>query len=236
MDLTNLTDQEIKALLMQYDSEMRKLSFQMQIIQGTIQKLHEKLGGISMPVVSPIIQQTVSNQTISSATETPKEEEIAKIEKEPIAKTLTENKQPILEIREKKKPGPKPKIKPETSLEEVTEPKKRGRKPKLKTEPDREKRIYTKDNPWPDFVLGQLNKYNHVLNSAQIYDYAEEENEVKKYGLQRSVMRDMVSRALHQLANNKKVIAKIPLEAGKGYNYALMEWLDGTELREEFIP
>jgi len=228
MDLTNLTDQEIKALLMQYDSETRKLSFQMQIIQGTIQKLHERLGGISMPIVSSFVQQTFNDQAISKA---PKEE-------------LTEKKQPILETREKKKPGPKPKIKPEIKPEIVVdsvekpynEPKKRGRRPNPKTAPEREKRVYTKDNPWPDFVLEQLNKYNHVLSSAQIYDYAEEENDVKKYYLQRSVMRDMVSRALHQLANNKKIIAKIPLEAGKGYNYALMSWLDGTELREEFIP
>ena len=43
MDYSALNDQEIKALLMQYDSEMRKLSFQMQVIQTTIQKLHESL-------------------------------------------------------------------------------------------------------------------------------------------------------------------------------------------------
>ena len=62
MDYSSLNDQEIKALLMQYDSEMRKLSFQMQIIQSTIQKLHESLNVTNTEIQTQISIETPKNE------------------------------------------------------------------------------------------------------------------------------------------------------------------------------
>ena len=51
-----------------------------------------------------------------------------------------------------------------------------------------------------------------------------EENEVKEYGLDKKEVRSLISRALHKLANIEKSIVKLPLDGGKGYNYALNDW------------
>ena len=262
MDFSSLNDQEIKALLMQYDSEIRKLNFQMQVIQSTIQKLHESL--------SPVVSDGTHEQAlaISVATKTdPKEvfpsTNTVKVVEYPKkrapkvdlglkinqtgANTL-ENEEPkvlkkrgpkpkiveaVVEQKVPKKRGPKPKIKTE-----VKEPKKRGPKPKLKSiETDVAKRKYTKENPWPEFIVNTLAKYSHLMNSAQLYEIAEEENNIKNYGLDIKELRAMVSRAFHQLSNNKKEIVKFDIKGSKSYNYGLSTWLnEAGEVKEQFLP
>lgn len=262
MDFSSLNDQEIKALLMQYDSEMRKLNFQMQVIQSTIQKLHESL--------SPIVSEDTQEQalTLSVATKTEHNEasaNTAKVVEYPKKRTpkvdlgskINETGPNTLEIEElkvlkkrgpkpknvetsaaveqkaPKKRGPKPKIKSETK-----EPKKRGPKPKLKSiEGDIAKRKYTKENPWPEFIVKTLAKYGHLMNSAQLYEIAEEENNLQNYGLENKELRAMVSRAFHQLSNNKREIVKFDIKGSKSYNYGLSAWInEAGEVKEEFLP
>jgi hypothetical protein len=303
MDYTNLTDHEIKALLMQYDSEMRKLNFQMQLIQNTIQQLHEKLSGkpTTLPTVAVAKSEVPVSATVKAENNTKiKTETIAEVKNEIVSvpKIISgveypkkrEPKIPIVlkekpVLTEPKKRGPKPKVVAEVIIAEApvekkkrgrksnaekavkiksevvetatvekkkrgrksnaekaataltAEKKKRGRKPGVKVEAEKEKRKYTKENPWPAFVIELLKKYSHALSSAQIYEFADEENTLKNYKMGKQEIRDMISRAFHQLANNKKQLAKFNLEAGKGYNYALTEWLDKKgELKQEFIP
>lgn len=58
MNLNQLNNQEIQSLLLYYDSELRKLSYQMQNIISTIHSLHEKLE-------NKVIQSTLnSNGTL----------------------------------------------------------------------------------------------------------------------------------------------------------------------------
>lgn len=221
MDFSHLTDHEIKALLMHYDSEMRKLNFQLQSIQATIQNLHAQLSGVLPP---PVVPQVVVAPAIKESSVVPEEET-----------TTVENMD-----GQPKKRGRKRK---ETLVNEVEEtpeekiPKKRGRKKKEIS--SIEKRGYTKNSPWPGFVLEQFAKYGHILSSGQLYDFAIEENMVRGYGLEVTNVRNLVSRALHKLANVEGTLAKLPVEEGaKGYNYAPKEWLDKStgELKEKYIP
>jgi len=241
MDFSSLNDQEIKALLMQYDSEMRKLNFQIQVIQSTIQKLHESLSPV---ITEPAAKETQPKNELSPVStfkiieypkkRAPKIDLGLKMNNSLSQANGGENN----EIKVLKKRGPKPKIK-----SEPTEPKKRGPKPKLRstnytdTKIKLSKRKYTKENPWPDFVIKTLMKYGHLMNSAQLYELAEEENNLKKYGLEIKGMRAMVSRAFHQLSNNKKEIIKFDIKGSKSYNYGLASWLNGDgKIDEAFLP
>jgi lambda repressor-like predicted transcriptional regulator len=271
MDYSNLSDQEIKALLMQYDSEMRKLTFQVQIIQNTIQKLHEQLHTPVQETVAKAIE--VKSEPIM---EVPVPKVVSNVEypKKRAPKFPIEEKK--IEVAEPKKRGPKPGLKKveETVIAEpkkrgrkpgvkkveepvIAEPKKRGRKPgavksvektaitgpkkrgpKAKAKPENQgKRKYTKDNPWPEFVTNQLRKYNHAMSSAQLYELAEEENQLKAYGLSKAEVKAMVSRAFFQLSNLKNSLAKFEIKGSKGYNYALKEWINESgDLKPEFQP
>ena len=292
MDYSSLNDQEIKALLMQYDSEMRKLTFQMQVIQSTIQKLHESLqsnisenqsintaslknenkseqkdeipvpkvvSGIEYPKKrAPKIDLEQKNETKKRG---PKPKNVVttdgseeKVYKKRGPKPKNTESSSAKEVYQPKKRGPKPKTSVLTSTDEVNVPKKRGPKPKLKTTDGNNtskkglkskkslsakgsKRKYTKENPWPDFVLNTLTKYGHLMNSAQLYELAEEENSLKNYGLNTKEIRAMVSRAFHQLSNNKKAIVKFDIKGSKSYNYGLINWMNEQgEVAEKFMP
>ena len=75
------------------------------------------------------------------------------------------------------------------------------------------------------------------MNSAQLYDIAEEENNLQNYGLENKELRAMVSRAFYQLSNNKKEIIKFDIKGSKSYNYGLSAWLnEAGEVKEEFLP
>jgi hypothetical protein len=272
MDYSNLNDQEIKALLMQYDSEMRKLSFQMQVIQSTIQKLHECLNASSTDIqiksasVNKVDGQSedVAVPKLITGVEYPKKR-TAKVEltgnnsieikerkkRGPKPKNIEMNVSSA--VKERKKPGPKPKDKVNNSATNK-ESKKRGRKSKsnanstsndkpstkVKKKPNagnNSKRKYTKENPWPLFVMNTLSKYNHLMNSAQLYELADEENAIKNYGLDAKEVRSMISRALHQLSNNKKAIVKFDIKGSKSYNYGLTDWMNDTgEITEQYLP
>ena len=290
MDYSSLNDQEIKALLMQYDSEMRKLSFQMQVIQTTIQKLHESLNtsttenqiisatgnkfeiqdeelatpkiiaGVEYPKKRSAKIDLSDNSTVETkerkkpgpkpknSAEVPNEEKVGKKRgPKPKLKADTEI------VKERKKPGPKPKAKDNSELAKKAS-KKRGRKSKSYTNTNVEhlnsakdkkklrsdsnsKRKYTKENPWPEFVLSTLSKYSHLMNSAQLYELADEENTLKNYALDVKEVRSMISRALHQLSNNKRAIVKFDIKGSKSYNYGLTDWMnENGEINEQYLP
>lgn len=276
MDFTSLNDHEIKALLMQYDSEMRKLSFQMQVIQSTIQKLHESLNA-SVPQTEQDVKFAVPENTSVHKTELSIPKPVKGIEypKKRTPKTDLEekddehkNSQPMLiesenaVLNEKKKRGPKPKNNESTATVGPKELKKRGPKPKIKKEAQEHKkrgpkpklkssgsilknnlavssskRKYTKENPWPEFVVNTLSKYGHLMNSAQLYELADEENKLHNYGLDNKELRAMVSRAFHQLSNNKKTIMKLSIKGSKSYNYGLSAWINEQgEVSEQYLP
>lgn len=231
MEYSNLSDQEIKALLMQYDSEMRKLTFQVQVIQNTIQKLHEHLHNTvkqtSVKIFDTNPEPTVELHVpkVVSNVEYPKKREPKFI--------LEEKKDEIIAPKKRgRKPGSV------NSLEKIVVSKIKKKEPiaKVKSE-NLGKRKYTKDNPWPKFVTNQLSKYNHAMSSAQLYELAEEENQLKAYSLNKAEVRAMVSRAFFQLSNLKNSLAKFEIKGSKGYNYALKEWIDESgDLKPEFQP
>lgn len=311
MDYSSLNDQEIKALLMQYDSEMRKLSFQMQVIQTTIQKLHESLNtsttenqiisatgnkfeiqdeelatpkiiaGVEYPKKRSAKIDLSDNNTVETkerkkpgpkpknSVEVPNEEkvgkkrgpkpklkadtEIVKERKKPGPKPKAQSFELSVTTKERRKPGPKPKAKDNSVLANKAS-KKRGRKSKSNTNTNVEqlnstkdkkklrsdsnsKRKYTKENPWPEFVLSTLSKYSHLMNSAQLYELADEENTLKNYALDVKEVRSMISRALHQLSNNKRAIVKFDIKGSKSYNYGLTDWMnENGEINEQYLP
>jgi hypothetical protein len=117
MDISHLTDLEIKALLIQYDSELRKLSFQMQMIHSTLQNLHEKLGENIATIRLENKNGTVSSSNILKATNG----------------QLEFNSQTKEEFKTFKKRGRKPNSKLHQDNLDLTQKttKKRGRKPKI---------------------------------------------------------------------------------------------------------
>jgi|GEM_PF-6229834 len=91
------------------------------------------------------------------------------------------------------------------------------------------KRPYTRNSPWPKFILDKLEGGQKTLSSREIYELGIKANVEDEMGFpDAGEVRRLISRALHRLSNQEKKISKFPLREGqgKGYNYALPAWLD----------
>lgn len=57
------------------------------------------------------------------------------------------------------------------------------------------------------------------------------------FDTQHKELRAMVSRAFHQLSNNKREIVKFDSKGSKSYNYGLSAWINESgEANEQFLP
>jgi len=117
----------------------------------------------------------------------------------------------------KKEVAPKPASQP-AKTEKSTSRKPMQRKRKL--------------SKWDEFVITAIKKAKRPLISADILKASEKEN-AKTEKMSDIQLKRKLNQVLHKLANKRGDLEKIPYE-GKGFSYALPEWIEDGKLKPEF--
>ncbi len=85
---------------------------------------------------------------------------------------------------------------------------------------------------WDEFVITAIQKAKRPLISAEILKASEKEN-AKTDKMSDIQLKRKLNQVLHKLANKRGDLEKIPYE-GKGFSYALPEWVENGKLKPEF--
>lgn len=209
MEYTQLSPLEIRDLINRYQSELRKLHFQTLKTQATIKELeHYAAEAEQAFAIEEAKIQELPAASVTEAAAAPPPEEI------PAPSTPAKKKKkagrPRGSTNKKKKtskrgPGRPPKAKKASKA--AAKPTKRGPKERL--------------SDWDNFVINSLKGKKQALTTSDFASIALEDSNIKSGEAQIKVK---LNRALHKLANKKEMIAKVP-HSGRGYAYALTNWL-----------
>jgi hypothetical protein len=85
---------------------------------------------------------------------------------------------------------------------------------------------------WDEFVITAIKKAKRPLISSEILKASEKEN-AKSDKMSDIQLKRKLNQVLHKLANKRGDLEKIPYE-GKGFSYALPEWVENGKLKPEF--
>lgn len=194
---TVLTHHEINDLIRKYQSELRKLEYQVTKIQEALSDLHamqEDYAGQEQEVSS-------ANGHSSTAVASSKSSSAAVKKQEDPAKKP--------EPKSKGRPGRKPKAK---TGKRIKKAKKSGRSSGYRL------------SVWDKFILNALEESNKTLINSELYEQAKEYAAENKIEIPNEKLRGKLSRSIHKLANKRKELVKVPFE-GKGFAYALTNWV-----------
>lgn len=206
MNKLSLSRSELQELIGRYYSEVRKLSYQLQKTQKTIQELEAELNQkpvFDMPAIPNVPSATTEKATVK-----------VEAEKAPAAEAISEEPAKRRRGRPSKNGGSSAK-----------------KKSILKTDG---KRKGYKLSETDNFVMGQLHHFQKPLIAAEIIDLAEEEANERGEKFDLADFKIKLNRSIHKLANRRGDILKLRYE-GRGFSYALPEWTskDG-KLKKKF--
>lgn len=213
MEYTQLSPLEIRDLINQYRSDLRKLHFKTVKTQAIIKELEQYVTEAEEALA--IEEAKIQELPAAPAVQVAKDPEEGADKPSAASKTKTSTK---------KKPGPKPgkaKSKKQTSKRSPGRPPK---KKKEKAAPPKGKRGRPagKLSEWDNLVLQSLKDKKKVLTTSDFAKIAVEDPSIKSGEAQIKVK---LNRALHKLANNKNLLSKVDY-SGRGFAYALKDWMD----------
>lgn len=203
MKTTVLSNHEINDLIRRYESELRKLQFQLEKTNATIRDLYEMRDSAD---VSPA--PAAERAAITFVGGVPEQEE-EKQEKSAPVKRRRRGRPP--------KSASKDQGGSETSKAEKPTRKRKGKRVRRKTGGYRL-------SGWDQVIVNGLEEKGKIMVNADFFERAMQYNNEAGHGLDESDVRGKVSRSLHKLANKRGDIIKVNFE-GKGYAYALPGWL-----------
>jgi len=240
MENTQLSPLEIRDLINQYRSDLRKLHFQTLKVQGVIKELEQYV----TEAEEALAIEDAKIQELPAAPEVQVIKESDQGTDKPSAASQTKAK-----ATTKKKPGPKPGSKsgskpgPKPGSKSGSKPgpkpgkpksKKKtgkggpGRKPKNKQQETVKKTRGKRGRPagqlseWDILVLQSLKDKEKVLTTSDFAKMAVDDPSIKSGEAQIKVK---LNRALHKLANKQNMLSKVD-HPGRGYAYAMKDWLD----------
>lgn len=213
MEYTQLSPLEIRDLINQYRSDLRKLHFKTVKTQAIVKEL----------------EQYVTEAEEALAIEEAKIQELpaapaVQVAKESDEGTDTPSAASKAKATPKKKPGPKP---GKAKGKKKTSSRGPGRPPKKKEEKaakpkGKRGRPAGKLSEWDNLVLQSLKDKKKVLTTSDFAKIAVEDPSIKSGEAQIKVR---LNRALHKLANKQELLSKVD-HPGRGFAYALRDWLD----------
>lgn len=235
----NLRLLEKQQLVESYQSEIKKLQFQISLLKETVKQL--KLGikedkkapiaASAAAIVSAV--ETSSSTSVKKKPGRPKKatsgsttakKKRGRPKKEATSSTTTKKKpgrpkksaaattSATTEV--KKKPG-RPKKAVSSSTATKT-PKKRGRKPNQKLGGYRL-------SEWDQLIVDGITKAGKALVKNELLDLAEAKNKEDNLKMDMQAINVKISQSLHKLANRRDDLVKVPFP-GRGFAYALAEW------------
>lgn len=217
-----LSLQEINDLISKYNSELRKLEYQATKIQEALydlQRMSVNIEGLQL-----------------EAPKTLAEGKFETLEATPAASAEQPATAPKRRGRKKKS---------ETEKKPAAAKSKRGRKPGVKATKQVPKAQPTDQQPegkrggyklsiWDQFILDTLSTKGITLINSEIYNLAKDYAQDNDIDISNVELRGKLSRSIHKLANKRGEIIKVEFP-GKGYAYALQNWVDGNgELHQKY--
>jgi len=85
---------------------------------------------------------------------------------------------------------------------------------------------------WTSFIMEAITEQDRLLTTNDLFDLSIEHFELDEDNMRQG--KASLSRAIHKLANQKKLLVKYPIIGKKGYYYGLPEWFneDGRPVEE----
>ena len=202
MKRTKLTKQDVKDLLDEYQSRLKKFEFYIEETVTAITKLEKNL-----------LTAKDASEKPSRRGRKPKATKVVKTK----SKSAKRGRKPKRSLAAAAggavvKRGRKPKAKKAKALA------KRGRKPTKKAP-----RNY-KLSAWDNFILKTLEERKLALIKSEFVEAAKTATDLITPEMTPEQIEVKVTQTLHKLSNNKKLVKKVKYY-GKGYAYALKEWI-----------
>lgn len=232
----NLSEDEVKELILKYESELKKLDFQSYRLKASIADLQGQLGNTKPAPAAD--KKTRAEKTQTSEAVAP-----AKKRGRPRKNAAEVAIKPVESKPEPKKRGRK-KIEKPAVEKKAAEPKKRGRKATVKAETKPAKTTGRKArvtkgyrlSDWDEFLINTLHNSQQVMVTSAFIDAFKTQRPdlVKKMDAQD--LGSKVQRTIHKLANTRKLLAKTQYP-GKGFAYGLPEWKNEKGLiADKYFP
>lgn len=224
---SRLTSGEIQDLINRYNSDLKKLEFQVEDIKMTIAGLEKLMNSVALREKASFAKVKTKKTKIQTLTKPKKTTSAAK------AKSTTKSKQ-------KTKPTPKGKAK---TTKNINVAKKAVSKaiPKAKTKvtaklkPKKTKSkgaILTtsgkkgyKLSDWDNYVIQSISESGKVRITSEILESVKNKMAAAGKKVTDLQVRNKVTRSLQKLVNNRGDLAKVSYQ-GKGLAYALPTWLE----------
>lgn len=213
--MSYLTKVEINDLIKKYQSELRKLEYQVSKTQLTIDELLEMI---------PMEQ----NDRYSSFSSRPALQESEK--REPAFQEPTPvSKPPANSGHETRAEGPTIQVKLAPPSPKAVVSKKKERPGMRK----RKKGGY-RLSEWDQFLLDTLENEQRLMLTSEFLDIGLEMQKGSEDPMSESEIKGKLSRSIHKLANKRGSIVKVQT-SGKGFAYALRSWFTASgELKSRY--
>ncbi|MCB0559265.1 MAG: hypothetical protein H6573_03960 [Lewinellaceae bacterium] len=235
---------EIEGLLTQYRSDLRKLEYQVHKIQTTIQELEKQAAEVQELLYAEEAKAlpSAAKPKVAAAAESKPKVKRKGLGRPPKAKSAATSettakepeaqKEEVKEPKTKKPAAKRAKKTPAEKKDTATKKRGPGRPPKdpslkksAKTAPkdaskDTEANLRLSD--WDEFVISSLQTKQQALITKDFLEIAKANPEIKSGEAQVKVK---LNRSLHKLANRKGALVKVE-HAGRGFAYALSEWVN----------
>lgn len=210
MSKINLTPLEIRDLVNRYKSELRKLEFRISKTRETIDELQGAIDHSFAPAPKVEIAEPKT---------------VAVVKKAPATAAAPTA-------------APTPKV--EATVAPTNGVKKTGTRgrPRKTVQPTPEKISRNAGggyrlSEWDNFIINSLQENSRVLISAEILDMMKDRRNSAKIKIDDEQLKGKLNRSLHKLANKREILRKIE-HKGKGFAYALSDWLVGNKLPEKY--
>ena len=208
MKKARLSKDDVKDLLKEYASKRKKYEFYLEETDTAIKKLEKALAIAGDDDEKPV-RRGRKRKAVKAAPK--KRGRKAKRGRPKLVKT-----KPAAKVT--RKPARKIKAKAKAKPAKLKVPKKRGRKPSKKAP-----RKFTLSN-WDNFLLKTLSDKKLALIKSEFVDAVKQSSALPAAAMTPGQIEIKVTQSLHKLSNKKKLIAKVKYY-GKGYAYALKDWI-----------
>jgi hypothetical protein len=246
MEFQKLSPLELRDLINKFNSDLRKLQYQVVKTQAMVSELEGYLSEAETALGLELSTATVEVPEVEAAPEKAKPQEPKAAPKtkgrgRPKGaknKKTTEKKdtKPAAGKTKAKGKGPGRPAGSKSKKKATTETKPKAAKDKAsqaaKETPANEDVPGYRLSEWDDFVLKSLNEKGKVLTTSELTKIGVADASIKLGAAQ---IKTKLNASLHKLANKKGLLAKVE-HAGRGFAYALQEWVsDSGELPKKYV-
>ena len=207
MKKARLSKNDVNDLLLEYRSKKKKYEFYLDETDTAIKKLEKALGTAVDEDKKPA-RRGRKPKTVKAAPK--KRGRKAKRGRTKLVKAKRGRPRVVKAKRGRPKLAAKP--------AKITVPEKRGRKPTKKTV-----RKFTL-SAWDNFLIKTLNDKNLALIKSEFVEAAKLSSDLGTSSMNPSQVELKITQSLHKLSNKKGLLIKVKY-IGKGYAYALKEWI-----------